>query len=167
MKNYSRIFNYICALLMLVLLVTQFLPFWTCHCAKKCGEEGKELSVSSYVWFPKDHAKGITKDFDELISKFELNDVILTPVVILVCSVLGIFFCIIKAKNPLMGIFPFLAGLAGTFGYLTNPVLKAGMNWQIHLIASIAVLAASLVVLSKVVVNIVQKAKKEKAERAQ
>lgn len=167
MKNYSRIFNYICAVLMLVLLITQFLPFWSCNCEKGCEGVANDLSISDYVWFPEDHVKGVTKEFKQLIHKFELNDLVLTPVLILVCSTLGIFFCITKAKKPAVGVFPFIAGLAGTVGYLTNPVLQAGQNWVIHLVASILVLAASLVVLSKIVVNFVEKRKKEKAEAAQ
>ena len=166
MKNYSRIFNYVCAVLMLLLLITQFLPFWSCDCTKAC-DGGDVLSISDYVWFPSDHKQGLTKDIGKVVDDFEVNDVVLTPVLILAASVLGIVFCTLKAKNPLMGIFPFIAGLAGTIGYLTDPVLQMGQNWQLHLVASILVLVGSLVVLSKLVINGVQAYKKFKAEAAQ
>lgn len=165
-KNYSRIFNYVCAVLMLLLLITQFLPFWHCSCSKACKGDNM-LSVSDYVWFPSDHKNGLTKDIQNVIEDFVVADVVLTPVLILVASVLGIVFCALKADKPLTGIFPFIAGLSGTIGYLTNPVLQMGQNWVIHLIASILVLLASLVVLSKVVLDIVEKRKKYKALTSQ
>ena len=164
-KNYSRIFNYVCVVLMLLLLITQFLPFWHCTCAKACKGDDM-LSISGYVWFPSDHKDGLTKDIKGAIKDFKVADVVLTPVLILVASVLGIFFCVIKADKPWTGIFPFIAGLSGTIGYLIDPVLKMGQNWQLHLIASVLVLLASLVVLSKIVLSAVEQQKKYKAQAA-
>lgn len=143
---------------MLLLLVTQFLPFWECS-----GCEDGVASISDYVWFP-EHHKDITNNImkDLYGQKFEVSQVVLTPVLILACSVLGIFFCIKNAHKPLFAIIPLIGGGAGVFGYLTTPGLQAGQNWIIHLVASALVLVCALVVLSELIVKAVKKKAAEK-----
>ena len=151
--SYAKIFNYVCVVLMLLLLVTQFLPFWTCP-----GCEDGVASVSDYVWFP-DHHKDITNDIMKEIygKKFEVSEVVLTPILILVSCVLGIIFCIKNASNPLTAIIPLIGGATGVVGYLTTPGLQAGQNWILHLVAAALVLVCSLVVLSEPVIKLVKK----------
>jgi len=155
--SYGKIFNYVCVVLMLLLLVTQFLPFWACE---NCEESPNgTASISDYVWFP-GHHKSVNKVMNGIYgADFNLNDLVLTPVLILVSSVLTIVFCTIKAKNPLFGIIPFIGGVSGVVGYLTTPGLQAGNNWIIHLILAALVLVCSLVVLSSFVVKLVLKKK--------
>ena len=84
LANSNKILNYVCAVLLLVLLVTQFLPFWACDC-KDCN--GEDISISEYVWFPDEHKKGLTQTLKDTYDKdFELNDLVLTPIVILVAA---------------------------------------------------------------------------------
>lgn len=153
--TYSTIFNYVCVVLMLLLLVAQFLPFWSCA---SC--ETGSCSVADYVWFP-GHHKDITKGIMREIygKKFEVAQVILPHIVILVSSILGIIFCLKNAKQPIFALLPLLAGLAGTFGYLMIPGLQAGQNWILHLIASALLLVCSLVALSGAVLKMVNKLK--------
>lgn len=151
--TYAKIFNYVCAVLMLVLLITQFLPFWECP---QC-EDGT-ASISDYVWFPHHHegiTKGIMKDLYG--KKFEVAQVVLTPLVILVSSVLTIFLCVKNAHKPLYAIIPAIGGAFGVVGYLTTPGLQAGANWVLHMALSAVVLVCALVVLSEPIVKLAKK----------
>lgn len=157
--TYSQFFMYICVVLMLVMMATQFLPFWECaHC-----EDGV-ASISDYVWWPEYH-KDITDDImkDLYGKKFGLNDLVLTPVLIVACTILSLFFCIKNAKKPLYAIIPAIGGGAGVFGYLTSPGLLAGSNWEIHVAVGAVLLVCSLVALSGAIVKPI----KEKAARKQ
>ena len=151
MKNYARILNYVCVVLMLVLLVTQFLPFWSCE---KC-EDGV-ASISDYTWFPNDH-KPITTEMKEIYGRdYLVTDVVLTSILILVASGLGIFFCIKDARKPLSAIFPLAAGLCGVVGYLTTPGLQTGENWVIHVAVAAVLAVCALGALSQLIVNLVK-----------
>ena len=57
---YAYISNAICLLLLLVLIGTQFMPFWLCEDCKTHPEEAKQVSLAEYTWFPKKHSP-ITK----------------------------------------------------------------------------------------------------------
>ncbi len=161
--TYARIFMYICALLSLLLVVTQFLPFWNCS---EC--EDSSISVSDYVWFPSDYEEftDAMKAENALGKTYQLNDWVLTPVVIIVGCALSIIFCIKNSTNSTFGLFPFIAGLTGVVGYLTTPILQMGANWTLHLAAAGALLACSIVVMVDLVITLIQKYKEFRAEVA-
>jgi len=143
LANSNKILNYLCAVLLLVLLVTQFLPFWACDC-KDCA--GEDISISEYVWFPDDHKKGLTKTLKDTYDKdFELNDLVLTPIVILVAGAIGVVMCATKAHKAWVSILPIIAGGMGVIGYLSDPVLQMGNNWVLHLLAAAVVLIVGLI----------------------
>ncbi len=156
--TYSKVFMYICVVLMLVLLATQFLPFWECS---NC-EDGV-ASISDYVWFPEHHkdiTNGIMKDLYG--KKFAVADVVLTPVVIVATFVLSLFFCIKNTHKPVYAIIPAIGGAFGVVGYLTSPGLQAGSNWVLHMAVAAVLLVCALVVLSEPVIKL---AKKKAAEK--
>ena len=149
---------YISVVLMLVMMATQFLPFWECsHC-----EDGI-ASISDYVWWP-EHHKEITNDIMKGLygKEYGLNDIVLTPVLIVACTILSLFFCIKNAKKPLYAIIPAIGGGAGVFGYLASPGLLVGSNWEIHVVVGAVLLVCSLVTLSGIVVKLVKKKAAEK-----
>ncbi len=151
--SYARIFNYVCVVLMLLLLVTQFLPFWNC-----AGCEDGMASVSDYVWFPNRH-KDITNNImKDLYGKtFVVSQVVNAPLLILFGCVLGIILCIKNAHKPLTAIIPLIVGGAGVIGYLTTPGLQVGQNWIVHVIAAALVMVCALVSLSELVVKLAKK----------
>lgn len=156
--SYAKIFNYVCVVLMLLLLVTQFLPFWSCG-----GCEDGMASVSDYLWFPerhKDITKGIMRDLYG--KKFDVMQIVLAPLIIFVGCVLGIFLSIKNAGSPLAAIVCLITGGAGVIGYLTTAGLQLGQNWILHVIASALVMVCALVSLSEPIIKLVKKnAKKE------
>ena len=61
----ARICNYICVVLMLVILVFQFLPFW--HYSTE--EESFATSIQTYIWFP-----GERRDLDHYLAEQTGNE---------------------------------------------------------------------------------------------
>ncbi len=168
--------NLITAVLLVVLLVTQFLPFWSCVDCKTCGEAG-EPSISAYIWFPEKH-KPITKDMTQVFKdhygedlkdekgkafKFNANDVAFSPVVLLVFAAAGLVLCVIKANKYIVSILPLISGAVGAWGYLTNPALMIGKNSTLHLVVCILVVVSSLVPFVLQVVKVIGEKKAKKA----
>ena len=151
--SYGTIFNYICVVFMLLVIVTQFLPFFPCNDCKYC-EDGT-TSLADYVWFPDHHkeVKEIMKDNNMYGRKYEVADVVWAPIITLAGSVLGIIFCLKKANKPLIALIPFATSAIGVYGYLTTKGLLIGQTWAIHLIACALVLVCALVTLSEPIVK--------------
>lgn len=161
--NYSRICNYVCVVLMLLLLITQFLPFW--ECKETCEDCGGTASISDYFWNPREH-KTVASNMKELYLetygkdlkgdngktfKFTANEILVPALVIFITAIGTALICTVFGKKPVSALVPFIGGLAGTYGYSTNIALQAGQNWQVHLVLSILVLVVSLVGLTGVI----------------
>lgn len=138
LKGNAKMFNGICAVLMAVLLVLQFVPFW--HFAD--GEEQAAVSISSYIWFPADN-DGVDDYLSAAIEDHSINDMLVTPILLLVLCAVGVVFCLIKSRNPFALLLPLASGFVGTVGYLTTPALQMGGAWVLHLLVSILLLAAA------------------------
>lgn len=140
----SKVLHYVSALILVVLLVLQFVPFWQVGEA----EDQTTVSISSYIWMPSDN-KALDKQMESTFGKdYSLNDVILCPVLVLVLCAVGAVLCVMKPGKLGVSVLPTLAGLIGVFGYATTPALQLGMNWTLHLaVAALALVvgAASLV----------------------
>lgn len=192
-KKLVQLCNITCAVLMIVLLVLQFLPFWTfpaCNCTGKCekldanadcpmcsvyykacvnipAEElsagtnrldySKEwkLSIQQYTWTPTfDHCGGATEYFGGIFDvaetettpeyEFMVKDIVLMPILVLVGTIFGAYFCFTKSGNSLCSIFCLIVGIAGTYGYATMPIFQMGALWQVHLALSVLILLGSL-----------------------
>lgn len=149
----ARICNYICVVLMLVILIFQFMPFW--HYTD--DEETFDTSIQSYVWFP-----GEYRELDDYLEEatanedYEVGQIIGMPILVLVSGAVGIVLCIIKAKSALVSLLPAICGISGIWGFLAVPAFQLGSNWVVSLVLCIAVLLVSLV-------SLLSLAKKEKA----
>ena len=154
--SYGQIASYICIVLMLLLLATQFMPFFECP-----GCESGTTSASDYVWFP-DHHKEITKGVmkDLYGREYEIAQVILPNIAILVSTILGIIFILKTGANPWVSLIPLAGSAIAFFGYLTTPGLQIGQNWILHLVAAALVMVCSLVTLSEPIVKLIKKNKK-------
>lgn len=140
--------NVICAVLMLALLLFQALPFWD------IGTQ--QISIQQYIGFPADYPE-LTSYFQaQLNPDFMVNDVVLMPIIVLVIGLLGAVFCIWKCKKCWVFLFPMICGIAGMWGYLTNPAFQMGAMWQLHLVLSILMTLLSIVPLCYCVVQIKQ-----------
>ena len=139
----TRVISYICALLMLGILVTQFLPFWV------YGDPAKSVSINGYVWFPDKHtalSKMLQSFFLEPVKvKLVVNSIVSTSVLVLVASALSAVVLVFKSKDALYSLLPLATGAIGAYQYLGNGLFQLGMNWQIHLVLCIVAMVVAAV----------------------
>ena len=154
-NNLVSISNIVCTVLILLLVATQFLPFWSCTGCK--NHEDGMISISEYLWHTEDHTPvtknmtdvyqdyfgGNLKDENGKTWKFEANDVVTIPLIVVIASVVAVVGLVLKPKKILSTLAAFIGGVVGTFGYMTNLALQAGQNWVLHLVLAIFVTAAS------------------------
>jgi len=57
---------------------------------------------------------------------------------------------------------PAVCGILSILGYLTNPILRLGNTWVLHLIVSILLLAAALFTCFVPIKNLILKKRKDK-----
>ena len=129
MKTFAKRF-----VLMAMLLVLQFMPFW------HYGEAGESCSISSYVWFPTDH-KALETWRGEQAQAHDLNSFVGMPILILVLSAVGAALCLAAPGKGAAPLLSAACGIAGMIGYLTTPALKLGTGWAWHLLICIGLLA--------------------------
>ena len=168
----NQIGNYICAFMCLLVLITQFLPFWNCTNCKTHKEKVKMVSVSEYIWIPVNHTpitKSMTNVYYEVFGeglldtngkpyKFSVNDIYGPCVVTLVGSMVGIVLAILFSHYAVVSLVTLVVGCSAARWYLICPAMKVGQNWQIHLACAIAAaVIAGLVVLSNVVIPYIHK----------
>lgn len=157
--NNNQMRNYICAVLMIVLLLTQFLPFWECVGCK--NHENKLISISAYLWFTDDH-KPVTENMTDVYLeyfgaglkdengksyKFRANDVSETPVAIVIATVVCLFMCFWKPQKVYATVSALIGGAYGIYGYLTNLALQCGRNWMIHFFVAVVVSVVAAVAI--------------------
>lgn len=138
LKGNVKLFNVMCAVLMAILLVLQFVPFW--HFVD--GETETAVSISSYMWFPDDN-KALDKHLESLIEGHSINDMLLPPILTLVLSAVGTVLCLLKPGKVLALLLPMGCGLAAVIGYLSIPALQAGAGWGLHLALGVALVVAA------------------------
>lgn len=146
--NLTQIIGIVCLALMIALLVTQFLPYWT------IGED-TTLSISEYTWFNyKKEYKSFINEMktqlvdaqlmsadEEALKKLVINDFVYPPVFLLLVSAFGIVFSAIKLGKPLGMGFSLAVGCIGIWMYTSHPIYQLGANWQLHFGLSIALTA--------------------------
>lgn len=124
----TKLVHYVCAALLLVLLVMQFTPFW------HFGEAGESVSISGYIWFPSDHAD-LTSYLQQTVgSDFTINAILIPCILMLLLSAAGAAFCVIKPGELLASLFAVACGLSGTIGFLACPALRLGSAWAMQLL---------------------------------
>jgi len=136
-EKLTKICHYLSALVLAIILICQFTPFWTFT-----AEEGEtSLSISSYIWFPTEN-----KAADSYISAnagegYNINQLVVPSVLVLFLSAAGMILCLIKSGEQWMGLFPLGCGLAGLWGFLTKAGFQLGTAWELHVALYVIVLA--------------------------
>ena len=167
----NQIGNYICAFMCLLVLITQFLPFWNCTNCRTHKEEDKVVSVAEYIWIPVNHTpitKSMTNVYYEVFGeglldtsgkpyKFSVNDIYGPCVVTFVGSVAGIVLAILFSRYAIMSLVALAVGCSAARWYLICPAMQVGQNWHFHLVVAIAAaVIAGLVILSNIVIPCIQ-----------
>ncbi len=133
-KSRTSVCNLISVVLMIVLLVCQFMPFWT------YGENGETASIQDYIWNPSGYS-ALEKYFKaEVSADYDINSILLMPILVLVLCVAGAVLGVIRGSHAWVGAFPAFCGLAGVWGYLSKAVFQMGNLWGLHLTLCIVLL---------------------------
>lgn len=161
-KNLGRIINILCVVLLIGVLVTQFLPFWS-YTDKEDAEV--TVSIDGYVWFPEDH-KNLTKDFGEILQIEEKKQIqpnlVYESALLFVACVVSIIFLVVKSGSKFTAVLPLITGILGMKQYLGNYLYQIGQNWQLHLAVCIVL---TVVAALNLVLLIVEAAKSVAAAR--
>jgi len=151
--KHTKTCNLLCTILAFLLLVLNFLPFWS--------YDGMQTSIQGFVWFPNNH-EPLTAWFAGQIPDYEINGVVGTPILILLGTIASVVVTIWKKESPLAAVVPAVCGILSILGYLTNPILRLGNTWVLHLIVSILLLAAALFTCFVPIKNLILKKRKDK-----
>ncbi len=135
-----RTFNLIVAVLIVVLNVLTFLPFW--HCG------GESVSISSYVWMPTEHSSLETAMAEELGEKVNVNEIVRMPALMVLPGWIGLALCLIKSDTPLQSIATLPFGVMGLIGYLGCDALRLGSFYWLMAALSAAVIVVDLIGLT-------------------
>ncbi len=141
-SNRTSICNLIAALMLVILLVLHFTPFW------QYGEN-QELSTSiqGYIWFPTDN-NTLTKHISEAIAEdHSVDSILMMPILVIVLGAVGAVLCLAKNDQWWTGIFPVACGCVGAWGYLSKAAFQLGTNWVLHLIVCIVLIAVGAATL--------------------
>jgi len=131
----SKICNIICIVLMGLLLVLHFMPFWS--------YDGMTTSIQGYIWFPTDHAPLESYLAGQIGGDYSINSILLMPIMVLLTTVVGIVSSISMSDNLFVGILPLGCGLIGAVGYLSKAAFHLGTNWGLHLAVCVALAAVA------------------------
>lgn len=154
----TKLINYVSAFLLLILVVMQFLPFWTypgkmevinAETGKKEKVEAElDTSIQNYIWFPEDN-----KDCTTYLQKatadkeFACGDIILFPVLALILTAVCIACVIINPEFKFIFLFPLVVGVIGVISLIGQVpfALGNGTNFtvQMALAAPLAILGIS------------------------
>lgn len=139
--RFTKITNYIAVVLLFVLLLLQFLPYWT------TSDGATTLSIQGYVWWPLEKPDGpaMTNFFKDQFGKdWLIDEVVLLPCLTLACAVLTFFFGIKKPNRLWMNIVYLTAGIYCVITFLTNPAYQLNGMYILHLILGFLLVAASV-----------------------
>lgn len=132
--------NAVCVLLLAVLLVLQFTPFWEL--------DGQQISIGSYIWFPTEHSDLTGYIQEETVNPdYRIDSLVLPSIVQLVIPAAGIFLFLYNREGIFVQICAAVSGLVGIWSFLCKPAFRLGTIWYVHLILVILLLIAGIVSL--------------------
>ena len=134
--------NYIAALLLLVLAVMMFMPYWhytatesvretqvvdgRTKTVSKRVEVEKDTSMNAYVWFPNDYKplQNALKAAIESKAAIKVTHTVLQPVIMLIFSVVGAGFCLVMPSRKIAAFFPALVGAVGIWCFASISIYR-------------------------------------------
>ena len=167
----TQILSWICALMLLAMIVMTFLPYWTCEVSERVDGERitytQTPSLSAFSWFPKEH-EDLQKDFEKATGmEINVNDEVTMPVLLLLLGAVGTGFAIFNGRSVISAAAATLLGAYSTYTYLTSVFLgwgaSLGAPWSACLAVSIAATAVGAVCVA---LHFVFTAKEKKAMMA-
>lgn len=157
----TKIINWICMLMILVMIVLLFTPYFTYETKEKNPETGKReevtkvISINDYVWFPRDHKdmtaqfedlyediygnppKGATKEEKEAWPKFWINDMVTAPALTLFLGIAVGIISLFYSSKPFTSLLALILGGLSTYSYATMPEYGLGNPMPLIIVSSI------------------------------
>lgn len=131
--------SYVCAILTVILLILQFVPFWSF--------EGDTLSISGYVWLDSSNPQFAQYVLHNTGAEANVNPVIFMSVFIILFGILGAAAGFWKPKNGYVTLVADIAALAGIVFFIADPMLRLSFMWIIQFIVCIAILVFSVLAI--------------------
>lgn len=142
LKKQLPLLNTILAVLCLLMLILQFLPFWN---------DGETVcSMQEMLWFPNDQ-NGIPGYISEQTGvSFNIDSVVWLTLVTFITSIFGAIFSLTKNASGWPAVFPAVGGFCAVWNYLSRAALQLGNIWGLHLAVGICqcLLGVSVLLLS-------------------
>ena len=146
----TMIINWICLLMIAVMIALLFTPYFTYETKVKNPDTGKReevtkvISINDYVWSPRDH-KDMTKEFDNLYEdiygkppkgatkeekeawpKFWINDMVTAPVLTLFLGIAVGIISLFYSSKPFTSLLALILGALSAISYATLPEYSLG-----------------------------------------
>ena len=128
-----------CAVLIALVLVLQFVPFWQ--------HETGSASINAYVWLPSSHSETTALLKGALGEDFTVGAMVSGPAAELVCGIVGLVLCLFCQKSIFAPLMATATGVVGTVAYLATPALQLGACWGGHLVACLLLAAVGAVTI--------------------
>ena len=138
--NVHIFLNSICTILMLGTTALMFMPF-------EFGNHS--ASIMGYLLLPSNYNSGFANAFEASIPDFEINGVILIPLLLFVIGILGSIFNAGYHKNMVTPIVSIVWAVLCILGCFINPLMVEDSKYIIYVVMAVGVIVAS-------VINIIQ-----------
>lgn len=128
--------NVVCVILMAVLLIFQFSPFWEL--------DGQKISIGGYIWFPTSH-ENLTAHFQEVIAPgFKVDSLVLSSLVQLLLPAAGIGLLIYNRESIFVPVCTAVCGAGTVWSFLSKAAFRLGYNWYLYLVLGIILMVAAI-----------------------
>ena len=123
--------------LMLVLVVLQFLPYWS--------YQGESVSIAGYVWRPHEYSTFTDLFRSYFGKKFRITLMFGRPMALtLAANLIGSVLCIVKASKPVVYLVPAVSGILGIYVLLTAQPYRLSGLWMPSLVLYALVLVLGI-----------------------
>lgn len=123
-ENITKLCNRVAALLMVLALICQFVPYW--HYG-----EGNSDSINGYIWFPTDKPE-LTAYLVENDEEHNVNEIAWPGIGVLLLCTAGVILCLRKSSSVGTCIMSILGGAWGIWFYMATPAMRLGTGWWLH-----------------------------------
>ena len=148
MKNPTKTVNLVCVLLMAVLVLLQFTPYWSV--------DGEGVSLMGYLGFPDDHSNLSSWLNSSIPGGFNINEIVFWVFFTAVLCIAGVILCLKFRESAAAALVPAAAGILGILFCVIEPAFRLGNLWVVYLLLYVALLALSLVPITGLVKEIVK-----------
>lgn len=139
-ENTVKTGNLLCALLMALLVVLQFVPFW--------NVEGEGISTMGYLGFPDDHSNLSSWLNSGIAGGFNINEIVGWVFFGTVACIAGTVLCIKFREHKAAALMTGIAAVLGILFCIMEPAFRMGSVWVLHLVLYILLLGLAVLIFA-------------------